>query len=109
MGIGLGVLVALIILFSQTFYFQYVESVEGNPAETEQTTDLDDSDGSILEMGYQVLTLVVEYVIRNIVHFISNIYPADTKSSHHSVHSHHDGIASYLQVLFHAIISPNAP
>ncbi len=39
-GMMLGVLAALVILFSQSFYFEYVASVEGE-ATKEQISDVD--------------------------------------------------------------------
>lgn len=105
-GISLGIVAAVVILVSQSFYFDYVANVEGN-AHTEQVSDVD-SDETVIKMAHQALSTVVQFAVQNVLHFISQIYKEDTFESSVSIENT-ISFDSYFHTLFRLIISPNAP
>lgn len=107
-GIALGVIAALVILFSQSFYFDYVAKIEGK-TKTEQTSDSDEDSGdTVIKMSQQALSSGVEISIQSVLHFIGQIYD-EVEVELPSITFKTQGLTSYLQTLFRLIISPNAP
>lgn len=108
LGIFLGLVAAMVILLSQTFYFSYVESVEGKAVQSEQAGDFEDSDKTVIKMAHQALSSVAQFAIQNVLHFISEIYIQDVAVESDFIISY-EGFTPYLKALFRLIISPNAP
>lgn len=107
-GIALGVVAALVILLSQSFYFSYVEGIEGPAIKTAQAGDFEDSDKTVLEMGHQALSSIAQFAVQNVLHFISEIYIEDLNENGEYILTN-EGFTPYFKALFRLIISPNAP
>ncbi|QSE97525.1 hypothetical protein [Fulvivirga lutea] len=107
-GIAMGLLAALVILVSQSFYFEYVSNFEQSVS-VEQTSDnSDDSEDQVIKMGHQALSSAVEFSIQSVLHFITHIYDENPVEKP-LVSENINGLTSYFQTLFRLIISPNAP
>lgn len=105
-GISIGIVAAIVILISQSFYFEYVATVDGE-AQTEQSSDVD-SDETVIKMAHQALSSVVQFAVQNVLHFIGQIYEEDTFDANVSIENN-ISFDSFFQTLFRLIISPNAP
>lgn len=105
-GIAIGILAAVVILFSQSFYFEYVANIEGK-ATVEHSSDVDSSE-TVLKMAHQALSTVVQFAIHNVLHFISQIYIENNTELEVKIENS-ISFDSFFQTLFRLIISPNAP
>ncbi len=106
-GIAVGLMAAVAILLSQSFYFDYVRGVESN-VKTEIPSSDQDEQQTVIKMGQQAVSSVATFAVQNVLHFITEIYSED-KSEKPSIFQNTTGFSSYLQNLFRLIISPNAP
>lgn len=101
-----GILAAAVILFTQSFYFEYATDVESK-VKTEQS-DNSDQDQAILKIGTEAVAQVAQVSLQNVLHFISNIY-LDNSQQNHIEYRPKPLFNAYFHTLFRLIISPNAP
>jgi hypothetical protein len=106
LGITIGVFAAIIILFTQSFYFDYVAQAQYNVKidKTEKT----DKAPTILKVGQVAVAHAVQVTFQNVLHFISNIY-IDESNSNHVDNKPQVSFNTLFVTLFRLIISPNAP
>ena len=102
----IGVLAAVVILFTQSFCFDYAESAESK-VKTEQS-DTTDEERTVLKIGSEAVAQVAQVSLQNVLHFISNIY-LDNSQQSHIEYSPQPLFNAYFHALFRLIISPNAP
>ena len=107
LGIALGLMAAFVILFSQSFYFDYVSNVEGD-VKTENSAESHSDSETVIKMAHQALSTVAEFAVQTVWHFITEIFVADKVETPHYFESY-SGFTPYFQALFKLIISPNAP
>ncbi len=105
-GLAIGVLAAVVILFTQSFYFNYAANAEYK-VKTEQSDNSDKSE-TILKIGSEAVAQVAQVSLQNVLHFIANIY-LDNSQQNHIEYSPQSLFNTYFHTLFRLIISPNAP
>jgi hypothetical protein len=106
LGITIGVFAAIIILFTQSFYFDYVAQAQSNVKSNQ--TEKTDKEPTILKVGQVAMAHAVEVTIQNALHFISDIY-FDESNSIHIDNKPQVSFNTLFVKLFRLIISPNAP
>lgn len=102
----MGVLAAMLIIFTQSFYFDYAASAD-KKVKTEQS-DSSDKEQTILKIGSEAVAQVAQVSLQNVLHFISNIY-LDNSEQNHIEYRPQPLFNAYFHTLFRLIISPNAP
>ncbi len=102
-GIAFGILAAIVILVSQSFYFEYVAK-----AESKVKTEKSEKEQPILKIGQEAVAQTAALTFQNVLHFISEIHLDDSSEVHIDVKL----LPKYntlFNTLFRSIISPNAP
>jgi hypothetical protein len=102
-GIALGILAALVILVSQSFYFDYVAK-----SECKVKTEKSDQEQTILKIGQEAVAQAANVTLHNVLHFISEIFLDDSSEVHIDIKLQPE-FNSLFNTLFRLIISPNAP
>lgn len=103
-----GVLAALVILFTQSFYFDYAAETQTESKVKTEQSDNTDEDQAILKIGSEAVAQVAQVSLQNALHFISNIY-LDNSQQNHIEYKPKPLFNAYFHTLFRLIISPNAP
>lgn len=105
-GISMGVITAFVILFTQSFYFNYVTDSKVE-VKTEQA---DDSGETSLDLtiSQDAVSSVVQININQILPYISDIHFTLEDQGNFEIISVPE-LNKYFRALFTLIISPNAP
>lgn len=104
LGIILGILAAIVILFTQGFYYDYVVQVQDSSFEL---IDHEKGEVPVLKISHDAIPSVGQISITQTLDFISDIVFSDEITE--------DDIPKtlrldrYFETLFNFIISPNAP
>ena len=105
-GVAIGVFVALIVLFNQAFYYNYLAEVNDGGVKTEINDSQEDT--PVIKLAQDAVSSVVQVVLAQTLHVISEILFADGEDT--TVETPLNiGVSSYFKTLFNIIISPNAP
>ncbi len=103
----IGMIVAVVILFTQTFYYNYLSEVHDDQIKTE-INDQQQEDVPVMKMAQDAVTSAVQVILFQALHLISEIVLVDGEEV--KVEPSIDlGYISWVKVLFNVIISPNAP
>ncbi len=100
-----GVLAAVVIVFSQSFYHQAQSNLE--KIKTEQSPDQDAHKAFVSAPSDAVVNSTVENVNEQVPSLLEELFTTDEESE--SVSIVPTLFANYFKTLFRAIISPNAP
>lgn len=106
-GMATGVVTALVILFSQVFYFDYAPETQSQ-VKTEQSQDQDGSETTDVTISQDAVSSIVQVNINQGLHFISDIHFSVTDLGDFEIVTIPD-LNKYFKALFNLIISPNAP
>lgn len=104
-GICFGIVAAIVVLLSQSFYFDYLVSTEKITAEV---ADEGEDEPEILSISKIALTSAVQHSITHALHFIADIY-FDNSGEERVEVDQKVNFNTYFNTLFRLIISPNAP
>lgn len=105
-GICFGIVAAIVILVSQSFYYDYLASAEaGFHTEVE---DEGEEDHAIITINKDVVTSAVQLTITQTLHFIADIHLDNAAQADIEIDQKVD-FNTYFKTLFRLIISPNAP
>lgn len=102
-GMMMGIITAVVILSTQTFYYDYAvkNQVEIASEDEEQPSE-------ILTIGHDAVSTVVEYTLQQVLHFISTIYTESAEALNIELEEE-PRFNALFKALFRSIISPNAP
>jgi len=100
-----GVMAAVIILFSQSFYHQAQSDLE--KIKTEQGSKQDSQQTFISAPSDAVVNSTVENVNEQVPTLLEELFTTDEEAD--AVAITHTFFSSFFKTLFRAIISPNAP
>lgn len=108
-GIAIGIIAALVILVSQTFYFDYLANTDGDKVKTEVAEDGSEHHASdVLTISQDAVTTVVQFTINQILLFITDLQLISNEDVKVEF-SQKVELTTYFKTLFRLIISPNAP
>ncbi|MEM9390175.1 MAG: hypothetical protein AAGA02_06860 [Bacteroidota bacterium] len=105
LGIALGLLAAFAILFSQTFYYSYLETA--NDGVSLDVTDENGEELPVLKMAHEAVASFAQISINQTLDFISEIIISNEVSTNEVPKTLR--LDRYFETLFNLIISPNAP
>ncbi len=107
LGLIIGLLAAVLILFTQSFYYEYV-AISKEQIKAEQTDKANDTEAAILKAAPSAVSQVVQVTLQHAWQLISIISFDDART--HQINytpSLHQN--TLFRTLFRLIISPNAP
>ncbi|MEM6522536.1 MAG: hypothetical protein AAGF85_06330 [Bacteroidota bacterium] len=104
LGIAFGVLAAVAVLFSQSFYFNYLESID--TTSVEQTDERGD-DTPVIKMAQDAVVSVAQIFIHQVLDYLGDISVGREIIKTEIPRTLR--LDRYFQTLFNIIISPNAP
>lgn len=105
-GICFGIIAAIVILMSQSFYYDYLANASQEA--TVEVSDEGNEQPDILTISNDAVTSVVQFTIAHVLHFIAELYLDNTDEIEVEVVGKIEA-NSYFKTLFRRIISPNAP
>ena len=106
-GIVIGIVAAVVILVSQSFYYDYLASADGVNTEI-STENTDDQQPDILTIGKDAVATVVQFTITHVLHFIAELQLANSDEIEIEFDQKVE-LDTFFKTLFRLIISPNAP
>ncbi|ELR70918.1 hypothetical protein C900_03201 [Fulvivirga imtechensis AK7] len=106
-GICFGILAAVVILVSQSCYYNFLANEEAK-VNTEVNDQKGEPKHDVLTISKDAVASVVQYTISHALHFIAEIYLENTDEVEIAIDQEVD-FNAYFKTLFRLIIAPNAP
>ncbi|UII33398.1 hypothetical protein LVD17_06130 [Fulvivirga ulvae] len=107
-GIVIGIVAAVVILVSQSFYYDYMANAEVGVKTEIGNETTDDQQPDILTISKDAVTTVVQFTITQVLHFIAELQLANSDEIQVEFDQKVE-LDTFFKTLFRLIISPNAP
>ncbi|MBL6446844.1 hypothetical protein JMN32_11010 [Fulvivirga sp. 29W222] len=107
-GIVIGIVAAIVILVSQSFYYDYMASTEGGVKTEIGSEPTGEQQPDILTIGKDAVTTVVQFTITQVLQFIADLQLANSDEVQIEFDQKVE-LNTFFKTLFRLIISPNAP
>lgn len=107
LGISLGIVAAIAVLFSQSCYYNYV-ALEKSKVNTEVPGADGEEHHDVLTISKDAVTSAVQFTISQVLHLIGNIDLQNSDEVEVELEQTTD-FNTYFRTLFRLIIAPNAP